>query len=57
MSQPILLLNCGSSSMKYQVIDAETHESRASGLVERIGQASGELKHRHGDEETVREGW
>ncbi|CAL8972087.1 Acetate kinase [Tessaracoccus sp. O5.2] len=57
MPTPILLLNCGSSSMKYQVIDAETHESHASGLVERIGQASGELKHRHGDEETVREGW
>ncbi len=57
MSTPILLLNCGSSSMKYQVIDAETHESRASGLVDRIGQASGELKHRVGTEVTIREGW
>ncbi len=57
MATPILLLNCGSSSMKYQVIDAETQESSASGLVERIGQASGELKHNNNGEETVREGW
>lgn len=57
MPQPILLLNCGSSSMKYQIIDAATHDSLASGLVQRIGQASGDLTHVVGDVETVREGW
>lgn len=43
--------------MKYQIIDAETHESKASGLVQRIGQASGDLTHVNDGVETVREGW
>ena len=45
MSQPILLLNCGSSSIKYQVIDAETEEVVASGLIQRIGDAIGTIDH------------
>lgn len=39
MSTPILLLNCGSSSIKYQMIDAETEEVLATGLIEKIGVA------------------
>ena len=33
----VLVINCGSSSLKYQLIDMETENSLAQGLVERIG--------------------
>lgn len=33
----ILVINCGSSSLKFQLIDAETEELTARGLCERIG--------------------
>ena len=33
----ILVINCGSSSLKFQVIDAVTEELLAKGLCERIG--------------------
>ncbi|MDN5096265.1 acetate/propionate family kinase [Aliarcobacter butzleri] len=33
----VFVLNAGSSSLKYQLIDAKTQELKASGLVERIG--------------------
>lgn len=33
----VLVINCGSSSFKYQLIDMETENSLAQGLVERIG--------------------
>lgn len=33
----ILALNCGSSSLKYQVFDADTKEALVSGNVEKIG--------------------
>ena len=45
----ILVLNCGSSSLKYQVLDMknETEYSLlAKGLVERIGLEMGEITHR-----------
>ena len=40
----ILVLNCGSSSLKYQLIDSETENLLAKGLCERIG-IDGMLKH------------
>ncbi|MGE4215388.1 MAG: acetate/propionate family kinase [Anaerotignaceae bacterium] len=40
----ILVLNCGSSSLKYQLIDSETENVLAKGLCERIG-IDGKLKH------------
>ena len=40
----ILVINCGSSSLKYQFIDIETETVLAKGLVERIG-IDGRLKH------------
>ncbi|MFF1875619.1 acetate/propionate family kinase [Kitasatospora herbaricolor] len=43
----VLVVNSGSSSFKYQLIDMETEEALASGLVERIGDASGQTTH-HG---------
>jgi acetate kinase len=33
----VLVINCGSSSLKYQLIDMNTEEALAQGLVERIG--------------------
>ena len=33
----ILVINAGSSSLKYQLLDSETHEVLAKGLCERIG--------------------
>ena len=44
----ILVLNCGSSSLKYQLLDMkndEVYELLAKGLVERIGMETGCLKH------------
>ncbi|MCD7904467.1 MAG: acetate kinase [Clostridiales bacterium] len=40
----ILVLNCGSSSLKYQLIDMDTTDVLAVGLCERIG-IDGRLKH------------
>ncbi|HQE30870.1 MAG TPA: acetate kinase [Propionibacteriaceae bacterium] len=45
MATPILLLNCGSSSIKYQVIDAESEAVMATGLIQKIGLPSGTLDH------------
>ena len=45
MSDPILLLNCGSSSIKYQLLQTDTEEATAVGIVQRIGQKAGTLDH------------
>lgn len=42
----VLVVNSGSSSFKYQLIDVETERTLASGLVERIGDAMGAAEHR-----------
>ncbi len=44
----VFVLNAGSSSLKYQLINAQTSEVKASGLVERIG-IDGILKHEVGE--------
>ncbi|GAB3796973.1 acetate kinase [Humibacter antri] len=41
----VLVINSGSSSFKYQLIDADSEERLASGLVERIGEATGHASH------------
>ena len=41
----ILVLNCGSSSLKYQLIDMEGEKVLAKGLVERIGIQGSRIKH------------
>ena len=33
----VLVINCGSSSLKYQLIDSDTEAVLAKGLCERIG--------------------
>lgn len=45
----ILVINAGSSSVKYQLIDPQTEARLASGLIERIGEPEGRLVHRGGD--------
>ena len=55
----ILVLNCGSSSLKYQLLDMkndEVYDLLAKGLVERIGMETGCLKHQAtGKESLVKE--
>lgn len=45
----ILVVNCGSSSLKFQLIDSETEEVSASGLCERIGLDGGMIYKAHGE--------
>ena len=52
MSTHVLVVNSGSSSIKYQLIDVETSDSLASGIVERIGLAMGRAKHEGPDGKT-----
>ena len=44
----VVVLNAGSSSLKYQVVDGASGETAATGLVERIG-GDGHLRHTAGD--------
>ena len=48
----ILVINCGSSSIKYQVFDAEADECIAQGLLERVGTDESSLAHRSNGAET-----
>ena len=41
----VLVVNCGSSSLKYQVLDMETETLMAKGLVERIGMDGSVITH------------
>ena len=46
MAKTVLVINSGSSSIKYQLVDLETGEGIASGLVEKIGEpVDGHYKH------------
>lgn len=42
----VLVINCGSSSLKYQLIDSQTEEVLAKGLCERIGIEGSKLTHK-----------
>ncbi|GAA3722122.1 acetate kinase [Terrabacter ginsenosidimutans] len=41
--RPVLVLNAGSSSLKYQLVVPESGEVRAAGIVERIGEPGSEV--------------
>jgi acetate kinase len=45
MSHYVLVLNSGSSSLKYSLVDTERGSAVGSGLVERIGEPRGRLHH------------
>ena len=54
MMMNILVINCGSSSLKYQLINMDNEEVLAKGLVERIGIDGSRIKHTTvGKEEVV----
>ena len=52
--RPVLVVNAGSSSLKYSVLDAESGETAAEGIVERIG-GTGRLRHTRGGETSEQE--
>jgi len=45
----VLVINCGSSSIKYQLYDADIQQVLAKGSVSRIGEEGSYLKHEAGD--------
>jgi acetate kinase len=49
----VLVVNTGSSSIKYQLFEMAGQKVLASGLVERIGEAGARLTHRAGDAEPL----
>ncbi|MGW5452193.1 acetate kinase [Nocardia sp. NPDC003979] len=57
MSDLVLVLNSGSSSIKYQLLHADSGEVVASGLAEKIGEAhGGRIVHECGGRKLVHEG-
>lgn len=50
----VLVLNCGSSSVKYQFISTEEKKVLAKGLIERIGSSSAILTHSRYDGDTIK---
>jgi acetate kinase len=50
----ILVLNCGSSSLKFQFIDMNGEQVLAKGLVERIGKGDAQLRYSHGAAKEIR---
>ncbi len=50
----VLVLNCGSSSIKYQFIDTETETALARGMVERIGMTGAVLSHTRYDGDSIK---
>jgi acetate kinase len=51
----ILVINAGSSSIKYQVFDMKGPQALAAGIVERIGEPNGRIKHQLLDVDSTRE--
>ena len=49
----VLVINCGSSSLKYQLVNMENEEVLGKGIVERIGLAGSFLKHQPGNSDKV----
>jgi acetate kinase len=50
----ILVLNCGSSSIKYQFIDTSREFALAKGQVERVGMSSAVLTHKRHDDNPIK---
>lgn len=50
----VLVLNCGSSSIKYQFFDTEEKVALAKGVVERIGMSSAILSHSRHDGDNIK---
>ena len=52
----VLVINCGSSSLKYQLIDMDNEEMLCKGLCERIGIEGGIVTHKVGENSYKKEG-
>ena len=52
---PVLVINSGSSSLKYQLVVPDTAEVLASGLIEQIGEPTGRVTHTVGGQSNVQE--
>lgn len=50
----IFVINCGSSSIKYQLIDTENRETLCKGLVERIGAVTSIIKQEFKGEKPIK---
>ena len=50
----VLVLNCGSSSIKYQFIDTDKETALAKGIVERIGMTGAVLSHSRFDGDSIK---
>ncbi|HEY0645178.1 MAG TPA: acetate kinase, partial [Nocardioides sp.] len=55
MTERVLVLNAGSSSLKYRLLDGDSGVAEASGTVERIGEDTGTLTHSVGGEDHTEE--
>jgi acetate kinase len=53
VAAPVLVLNCGSSSLKWAVVDPESGETSSSGLAERLSSADARVRTRTGSGEWV----
>jgi len=51
----VLVINCGSSSIKYAAYEMPARTLAGKGIVDRIGQKPSWLKYEHGDEKQTRE--
>ena len=49
----VLVINCGSSSLKYQLVDMENEKVLGKGIVERIGLVDSFLKHQPGESDKI----
>ena len=50
----VLVINCGSSSLKYQMIDSETEQVLAKGLCERIAIEGSMLTHQPAGKDKIK---
>ena len=49
----ILVINCGSSSLKYEIVSMPSKKSLGSGLIERIGEKTGKLIQKNNGKKTI----
>ncbi|ESP93213.1 acetate kinase [Pseudoalteromonas luteoviolacea] len=52
-SSHVLVLNCGSSSLKFAIIDSSSAKEHLSGLAERLGEASPQIKYKVNGEKHI----
>lgn len=48
MNTPVRVINCGSSSIKYALIDSDPQAPRLAGIAERLGSSEARLKGKNG---------